>query len=309
MASLRNIDLGVLQRFTPVAIRRHGFIESVGSPGVFPQNLEAETITANLKGFLSSPSQAEREKVRGMQDGELALLDLNDEIGVYRWAKVLQTTFDLREVAANEWDYRMKLALCPGVGYTRALTDDMAFSDLSYHRKVRAFDPYAGYHNVSHSSLLVSTQEFYVMNLAGTEETLEFEVYVGDDLTHIRLRGWKNSAWDTIGTWGSGGTTFGNTNAWTDEDSDAHTFRVDHDTRGQAVTNFTEDVSMSLGNDRRAMIQISGMDAYVAASALASKVGDFQLLLEAQITHSQREATRPYPIVTYQDGGFGLGPA
>jgi len=57
------------------------------------------------------------------------------------------------------------------------------------------------------------------------------------------------------------------------------------------------------------MVQITNMTAYPATYGLSTKHGDYQLLLKVKHTHTEREAGRSYAIVTYEDGGFGLGPA
>ena len=312
MGSLRTVDLGTVTHLSLRETRTLGLEESVGVPGTFPQNLEAEITRGTLRGFLANPAQAAREAVAALHDGEVGLLDLNAEEGLYRWAKVGEVEFKLSEYRAGIWDYAMPLYFVPCIGYTRALTAEMGFSDLAYHRCVRELNPFTGYNNITLGSNGLTHQfELYVTNLKSSEQTVEFEIYAGDDLSKVEIWAWDEGEWAAVGDWCASGCTdvFGGTEAYTDEDDDAHTFRVDHDVRGATVSNFTADVSYSLGNDRRAMVQITGLDAYVAASALSTKVGDFQLLLKIKLTHTNRETARSYPIVTYKDGGFGLGPA
>jgi hypothetical protein len=310
MAKIRNVDLGTVTDVTPEYVRRLHYLEMVGVPGSYPRNLETESNRFRIAGFLANPTQAQREAFHSLRDGNPAIIDLGSEEGIYGWGKVASKEFMLREREAGIWNYQMVVAMIPCIGTMKMLSDDGRFSDLNYYRSTKVLDPFAGYHAVTLASLLTHQDEFYMFNSnAGATKTLEFEKWCGNDLTRVDIWGWKSAAWDLVGSWYSGGTAFGATVAWTDEDTQAHTFRVNHDVRGATVANFTEKVSKSLGTTRRAMIQITNMTAYPATYGLSTKHGQYQLLLRVKLTHTQRETARPYAIVTYFDGGFGFPPA
>lgn len=308
MASLRGIDIGIVTSVNPRYVRRHSVRELVGVVGSYPQDMRTERITFDVQGFLDNPTQAERESINSLRDGNPSVVMIAEE-GLYGWAKVIDNDFTLREGEAGIWNYRIPLFMIPCVGTMKMLHADGRFSDLNYFSRVKSMDPFATRCNVTLASALLHQHEFYIFNsdLVDTN-TLEFEIMCGDDVIKVELWGWKNSGWDVIGAWHAAGTAFGATAAWTDEDAQGHTFRVDHDVRGEAVTNFTKDVSYSLGTQRRVMVQISNM-IKLPVYGLSTEFGKHQLLLRVKMTHTERESGRSYAIVTYEDGGFGLGPA
>lgn len=308
MATLRDIDLGTVTAVTPRYVRRHSVRELVGVVGSYPQDMKSEWITFDIQGFLDNPTQAERESFNALRDGNPSIVRMAEE-GLYGWAKVIENDFRLREHEAGIWGYRIPLFMIPCIGTMKALHADCRFSDLDYFSKVKSMDPFATKCNVALATALLHQHEFYVFNSAASTKTLEFEMMCGDDVNKVEVWGWKNSGWSVIGAWHSGGTAFGATAAWTDEDAQAHTFRVDHDIRGATVANFTKKVSRALGTQRRVMVQITSMTAYPATYGLSTKYGQYQLLLKVKLTHTERETGRSYAIVTYEDGGFGLGPA
>lgn len=308
MATLRNIDLGTVTSVNPRYIRRHSVRELVGVVGSYPQDLVTERITFDVQGFLDNPTQAQRESFNALRDGNPSIVRITEE-GLYGWAKVVENDFRLSEYEAGIWAYRIPLFMIPCIGTMKMLHDDGRFSDLDYFSRVKSMDPFATKCNVTLASALLHQHEFYVFNAnTGATKTLEFEIMCGDDVNKVELWGWKNSDWSVIGSWHAAGTVFGNTAAWTDEDSQAHTFRVDHDIRGAVVANFTKDVSRALGTQRRVMVQITNMTAY-PGYGVSTKGGQYQLALKVKMTHTERESGRSYAIVTYEDGGFGLGPA
>ena len=308
MTTIRDIDLGTVTEVTPRYARSHSVRELVGVVGSYPQDMVTERISFDVWGFLDNPTQAQRESLNALRDGNPSLVQLPNE-GLYGWAKVIENDFRLREYEAGIWPYRIPLFMIPCVGTMKMLHDDGAFSDLDYFSKVRGMDPFATKCNVTLASALLHQQEFYLFNLADSTKALEFEIMCGDDVNKVELWGWKNAGWDVIGAWHSGGTAFGSTNGWTDEDAQAHTVRVNHAVRGTDLADFAEDISRSLGNQRRVIVQITNMTAYPGTYGLSTKYGQYQLLLRVKLTHAEREAGRSYTIVTYEDGGFGLGPA
>jgi len=308
MATIRDIDLGTVTSVAARYVRRHSFKELVGVVGSYAQDMRAERIIYDVQGFLDNPTQAERESFNALRDGNPAFVQLDEE-GLYGWAKVVDNSFRLREYEAGIWSYRIPLFMIPCVGTMKMLHDDGRFSDLDYASKVKSMNPFATKCAVSLNSALVHQQSFYVFN-ADLEDpnTLEFEIMCGDDINKVEFWGWHTAEWSLIGTWASGETEFGATAAWTDEDDDEHTFRVNHDVRGANVADFTENVSNSLGTQRRVVVQISAM-VKLPTYGLSTDYGEYQLLLKVKLTHTEREAARSYTIVTYEDGGFGLGPA
>jgi len=307
MATIREVDIGTVTSVNVRYVRRHSVKELAGVVGSYPQDMKSERTIYDVKGFLDNPTQAERESVTALRDGNPSLVALTEE-GLYGWGKVIDNDFRLSEYRAGIWNYRMLIHMIPCIGTMKMLHDDGRFSDVDYMCSVKSLDPFASKCGVTHASSVTHQHSFYVLNsdLSDTN-TLEFEVMCGDDIIQVELWAWKSSEWSEVGTWVSGGTEFGATAAWTDEDSDEHTFRVNHDVRGANVANFTKNVSNTLGTERRVMVQISAM-VKLPTYGLSTDYGEYQLLMKLKLTHTEREASRTYPIITYKDGGFSLGP-
>ena len=312
MGSIRNTDLGVVTKLSPYSVIHSKELMSPGTVGSYNQNLHAERTSYILRGYFDAPTQLQLDGLRSLKDGEVGLLDLSTELGLYEWVKVRGLALDYDEKKGSMVDYRLDIKSIPCVGTVEALTTGgpiAGLHDLNYYRAVKSFDPFRGRYNVTLASALLHQQEFYLANW-GTIGTLEFDIWCGNDLQDIEVWCWKNSAWDSLDDWGTAAEhAWGATHAWTDEDAVAHVVRFDFDERGAAPANFTEKVPRSIGTYFRVMGQISLMQTYVGASALSTTYGGQQVLFKVLLTHTQRETIRPYPIVTYVDGGLGYGVA
>ena len=308
MATIRNADLGTVTDVRPQNIKR---LVSYGLPGLagsYLQSLVSEERSWLIKGYFQSITQAQFESLEQLKDGEVAVINLTDiNARLYGWCKVKQLEWGFSEYQPQVAEYRLSLGLIPCVGTTVCLDPDSYIHDLNYNTSLRMIDPFAGRHNASFPSDHEHIHSMYVANTNAAAKTLELETWCGDDLVDVLVEAWKASAWATVGRWGSGHTAYGNTNSFTDDDSVAHTFRVNWDVRQASLANFTYPLTNYPGNKYHVGIQISAMSAAPATYPVSTKYGSYQLLLRVTLEHSERDALRPYPVVTYQDGGVGGG--
>jgi len=201
----------------------------------------------------------------------------------------------------------MLIQIQAAIGHTSINTGDyMVFADLDYRAQQKFFDPTFGKHNKTWSSDRLALQyEFYLTNTVGVSATPVIEIQCGNDIDKVEIWAWKNGAWDAVGTWGTGGTAWGTAGAdWTDEDTWAHTPTADKSTRGATLGIGT--VSKSLGCKYRVLFKLTNIRLQ-SGTLVSTKYGAWQLKLRVKITHTQRETLRPYPVITYIEGGMEQG--
>jgi hypothetical protein len=310
MATIRNADLGTVTDVRPQTIKRMASYGIPGLAGSYLQNLVSEERNWLIKGYFQSVTQAQFESLEQLRDGEVAMIDMTSlNARLYGWCKVRQLEWGFSEYQPQVAEYRLSVGMVPCIGTTVCLDPYSYIHDINYQTSLRMIDPFAGRHNASFPADHSHIHSMYVANTNAAEKTLELETWCGDDLVDTLIEGWKASAWATVGRWGSGHTAYGSTVSFTDDDSVAHTFRVNWGLRQAALANFTYPLTNYPGNKYHVGIQMSTMSAAPGTYPVSTKYGSYQLLLRVTLEHSERDALRPYPVVTYQDGGFGGGPA
>lgn len=206
----------------------------------------------------------------------------------------------------DHYYYRVNLKLIPGLGVTYAQTFNVYLIDVDYQAKAAVIDPLRGSFAATWSSGFLALQwDFYVDNDASAQTAI-LEVQTGDDIATVEIWGYTTGAgWTVIGDWGDV-DAWGASKDFTDGDAQTRTFKVNVGDRGDAVSGIGT-VSKRLGLEQRALISI-GLGAHVDTDEYTD-YGTDQLKLRIKITHSARDAKRPYPKVTLVDGSRGALPS
>ena len=308
MAKIDNIDLGTVTSLEQV--EKQTTAEQSGSMSVqlMLANMELQTHEWRFEGFLVDPTQSALESLENMRNHALlVLIDMTEiDARVIGYGKLIYFRKMRGEDEATIINYEGIFRLQPAIGTTCVCTANTYLHDLDYRAKLSRFDPNIGKFNRNYEATrLVFIFECYLDNYAGGTQDPVIEIQCGDDIYRLEAFAWKNSAWSAIGTWGTGGTAWGTaSSAWTDQDSVSHTPTADRGDRGAALGIGT--ISLSLGCKKRILLKITNFLTQTG-DHVSTKYGSSQLKLQLKLTHTSREALRPYPHITYISGGVESG--
>jgi hypothetical protein len=308
MAKIENIDLGIITTIEQIEKKTFIDVSPVGALGVYNQNLINEQHEWRIEGELIDPTQDSIESLNNIRShGLIVFIDLSDQrADLLGFGKVVNLRKIDEENVGTLTDYEMILRFQPAVALTRLNIDQMYLHDLDYRAKFSYVDPHFGKHGKTYTSALIMDYQLYVDNYKNAAQDAIIEIQCGDDIDKIEVYGWKAAAWSAIGTWGTGGTAWGTAgSAWTDGDAVSHTPTVDRGDRGEAVSVGT--ISLNLGCKKRILLKITNFTSGSGVNHLSTKYGSYQLKLKVKLTHTQRESLRPYPLITYVEGGLEAG--
>ena len=308
MAKIDNITLGTV-RAMPKSFSRSIRSLYTGDGYTYPQDVNWVERGWNIRGTLNAPSAAVTNSIENLNNhSNPVILDLNDKYtGFISW--VMVERFPITQQIGTIYRYDLNVKTIPCIGTTYMQTLGVYLHDLDYRASYKKFDPLVGRFNKQWSAdRLEQTWEFYVDNDLNAITVALLEVYTCFDISSFRLRGWKAAAWDQIGEWG-GADIWNLIVNWVDDDAVAHNIQVQKGVRGEVLPGVGT-ISNGMGNYNRVLCEIDNLTADATpTSDRSTHYGGDQLLLEAKIISTSREALRPYPVIDYITGGLGPAPA
>jgi len=303
------VDIGNVLIPEPI-IRRKNTESPVGGGLTYWQNLYSPSTQWRITGYLKAPTTTAVNQLLNLKHGLPVLVDLDDRWpGFITWGRVAEIRPRPSRVG-NVFYYDMLVNEVPAIGVTYLQTSEAYLHDLDYHANHRVFNPLSGRFAKSVTlDLLDWSWQFYVDNDKISIQTLIQEFQVGDDIDKLKIWGWKLNGshdWSLIGDWG-GADAWDAEKTFTDDDAIAHVFRANYGDRGDVKAGIGT-ISQMLGLSRRVLLSITLMQAQSGNDYSTDHSSD-QLLLKVTAEHNQREAARPYPVLTYVDGSLDYGRA
>ena len=300
------VNIGNVQRVEPT-YRRSNVETKVGGGLTHWQNLYSPSVQWHITGYIASPTPTAVNKILNLQHGLPVLVDLNDRWpGFITWGRVSEIRPSPGRLG-NVFYYDMVINEVPAIGVTYMQTSEAYLHDIDYQANYRVFNPLSGrFAKEVTGDRMDWTWEFYVDNDKNAIQTVIIELQVGDDIDKLKIWGWKAAAWSLIGDWG-GADAWDAVKNFVDDGATTHAFRFQEGDRGDALAGIGT-VSQMLGLSRRVLGSITLMSAHIAPD-LSTDYSLDQILLKFTAEHTQREAARPYPVLTYVDGSLDYGPA
>jgi len=309
MAKIGNVDLGNVERVEPITIKSIRTKVLPGEDGAFGQDLIAYEHAWRIDGHLNNPTQAQREKILNLQNGEVMLFEVS-AFSIFGYGKVGNIRMEVDNVFANIYRYSLEMLGCPAVGHTHTHTDDVYLHDMDYRMNLKSFDPHFKHFNVNYSNDRLSTDwQFYLdSDVDDSTQDVLLEMQCGDDIATFYLYSYSAGTWNPVGTWGTGGTLWGGTISFVDAGTGTHTIICNYAPRGTAIANIGT-VSYKLGCKYRVLCKIGSLGTHTVADLSTDYSGD-QLLLKAKLVHAAAESgVRDYVKMTYIDGSLDYAPA
>lgn len=305
MGKLGGVDLGYIQTVEPIVSKDFQTVTIPGEISSFQQNLLNYSQSWRIEGFLYNPTQAQRENLSNLGNGEVVLVDIS-EYSLFGYGKLRVAPRLMLDVTRkNIWNYTFEIEGCLAVGYTYIQTSDAYLHDLNYRSNLKGFDPHYGRFAVNYDSNRLNVDyQFYVDNDKTSIQEVIVEAQCGDDVSKCKIYGWKASAWYLIGDWG-GADAWDAVKAFTDDDSVAHNFRANNGLRGAALSGIGT-ISNKLGCKKRVLFSITNLLAE-GSTDKSTDYGSDQLLLKIVLEHTSIESLRPYVRITYVDGSLDYG--
>ena len=308
MTKIENIDLGVVTLIEKIQDKVFHDLSPTGSLSGYTQNMMTEKHEWRFEGFLTDPTQEDLESLENVRNhGLMCFIDFADVNAlILGYGKLTYFRIIDEETYADLARYEGIIRLQSAIGLTHIQTANAFLHDLLYRAKLPIIDPQFGRFNKTWSSnRLELTYELYIDNYKAGIQDIVIEIQCGDDIDGIRVWGWKGAAWNQIGYWSDVGTPWGSgAGAWVDDDTISHVATADRGDRGETLG--IGIISLSLGCKKRILLKLTNFQT-IAGNHLSTKYGSHQLKLKVKLIHTQREASRPYPLITYVEGGLEQG--
>lgn len=303
-----NIDLGVVTSVILTKVNSIARQASNKSGYSITQSLDVESHSWRINGYLMDATQASYEALDNARAHKLLVfIDCTDiDARLLGWGKVIALTDSHSDTATGIIDYELQVDMLPAIGCVRMQTDEAYLIDLLFRSKRKMFDPHFGIFNKTYdSNRLILTYEFYVANYKNTTQDVLLEIDCGSDIYSFGAGIWKNGAFLNVGNWRTGGgggfVDWGAVQQFTDEGAVVHDSYAEYGYIGQVKTIGT--ISNTLGCLYRILFKIDDLTAGYSATHLSTKHDSYQLKMQLTLVHTARESLRPYPHITYIDGG------
>jgi len=205
LAKIGNVDLGNVERVEPITTKRLITAIMPGEDGAFHQDLTAYEHAWRIDGHLNNPTQAQREKILNLQNGEVMLVEV-DAFDIFGYGKVGDIRMRVDNVFPNIYRYSLEFLGCPAVGHTHTHTDDVYLHDRDYRMNLKSFDPHFKHFNVNYSNDRLSTDwQFYLdSDVDDSTQDVLLEMQCGDDIATFYLYSYSAGTWNprwNMGNW------------------------------------------------------------------------------------------------------------